>query len=236
MSGAALSLSGLVVSYGGITAVHGVSLDVPEATCVGVLGANGAGKTSLLRAVGGLEPVRRGRVLLYGTDVTGRDASARARAGIGHVLEGRRVFPGLSVRDNLALGATAARARGAKYTMEGVLALLPELVPHLGKVAGALSGGQQQMLAIGRALMGGPRVLLMDEPTNGLAPALVNRVEEIITRITKEGTAVLLVEQRLEVAKAVCSAIHILRRGELVGSSTPADPDLDRTLEDAYLS
>ncbi|GLZ06185.1 ABC transporter ATP-binding protein [Actinomadura sp. NBRC 104412] len=236
MTGDALSLSGLVVSYGGITAVHGVSLDVPEATCVGVLGANGAGKTSLLRAAGGLEPVRGGHVLLNGTDVTGKDAAARARMGLGHVLEGRRVFPGLSVRDNLALGATAVRGRTSTYTVDGVLALLPELVPHLGKAAGALSGGQQQMLAIGRALVGGPRVLLMDEPTNGLAPALVNRVEEIIMRITQEGTAVLLVEQRLEVAKAVCSRVHILQRGRLVGSGTPADPGLDRNLQDAYLS
>ena len=235
----ALSVENLGVSYGGIRAVSGVRFDVAPARCVGVFGANGAGKTSILRAIGGLVPAREGtRVRLAGERIDGLDAARKARAGLAHVLEGRHVFPALSVRENLVLGMSARRdvESDPHGPMGEMLQILPELTSQLDKAAGSLSGGQQQMLAIGRALIAEPTVVMMDEPTNGLAPMLVDRVIEIVNAVVRGGAAVLIVEQRLEVARAVCSEVHVLQRGAIISTTTGQDDVLEGVLYEAYLT
>ena len=231
-----LEIAGLGVSYGAVRAAEAIDLTIAPGACISLVGANGAGKTSILHGISGLVPTRPGTtVLLDGEDLIGLDACRRARAGLGHVLEGRHIFPELSVRENLALGA-AGRRRDAAKQIESVLELLPELRPALARPGGTLSGGQQQMLAIGRALAGDPKVLLMDEPTNGLASILVTRVVEIIRMITARGIAVLLVEQRLEVARAAGERIYILQRGRLIDEVDGDDGRLAEMVHAAYLS
>lgn len=228
----ALDVQGLVVRYGGVTAVRGVSLHVSGGTVLTILGANGAGKTSLLRGISALVPAR-GEVRFGGRNVSSMDAAARARAGAGHVLEGRHVFPDLTVAQNLRLGSLLSG--DPQPALETALELLPELKSMLGRKAGRLSGGQQQMLAIARAISGSPGVLLLDEPTNGLAPILVKRTIEVIKSIQLLGVAILLVEQRLEVAQALESDVLILQRGEVIGSGNGTEKDIERRVHAAYL-
>lgn len=226
-----LVIEGLEVRYGGVTAVSELSLTVEPATCTTLLGANGAGKTSTLRGVSGLESAS-GRVLLGDLDISSWSASRRARAGLGHVLEGRHVFPGLTVSDNLRVAA--GRAGGAPIV--DPLELLPELVPHLDRHAGGLSGGQQQMLAIARAVAAAPRAIILDEPTNGLSPKLVDRIIEIVALLRDAGFAVLLVEQRLEVAQRLDADVVVLRHGAAEHRGRGSDDDLADVLHHAYLS
>jgi branched-chain amino acid transport system ATP-binding protein len=233
----ALQVRDLDVSYGGVAAVRGVTIDVAPGVCVALVGANGAGKTSTLRAIGGL--IRcgaRARVSLDGRQIQRMPPADRARARLGHVLEGRHVFSALSVRHNLELGAMAARGRAAGFQLDQVLDLLPELRPLMDRPAAALSGGQQQLLAIGRALAGGPIVLMLDEPSNGLAPILVDRVVTIVREIRDQGVAVLLVEQRLEIAQAVGDEVHILQHGQIIHSTRGDDPELPGLVHAAYLN
>lgn len=231
-----LTVEGLRVTYGGVCAVEDIALAVAPGRCVALVGANGAGKTSTLHGIGGLVPTaRHGRIRLGGVPIHGMPAPRRARLGLGHVLENRHVFPNLSVRQNLELGAGAARGRKAKVGISDAYELLPELTPLRNRHAGALSGGQQQFLAIGRALAGGPTVLMLDEPTNGLAPLLVERVIEIVREIRDRGVGVLLVEQRLEVAQTVGDEVQILQHGCLVHATTGSDPDLPELVHAAYL-
>lgn len=231
-----LSVEGLRVTYRGVCAVEDVALDVRPGRCVALVGANGAGKTSTLHGIGGLVPAARdGRIRLNGKAIHGMPAPQRARLGLGHVLENRHVFPHLSVRQNLELGAGAARGRTSEVGISDAYELLPELTELRNRPAGTLSGGQQQFLAIGRALAGGPTVLMLDEPTNGLAPMLVERVIEIVRAIRTRGVGVLLVEQRLEVAQAVGDEIRILQHGQLVHTTTRDDPDLPELVHAAYL-
>jgi ABC-type branched-subunit amino acid transport system ATPase component len=237
MSGSALEITRLSVSYGAVRAASDVALAVPSGTCIALVGANGAGKTSILRGVSGLMSSRSGaEIRLAERDVSRMDACGRARAGLGHVLEGRHIFSGLSVQANLRLGAACARSGDPEQAVADVLEMLPELRPALDKPGGTLSGGQQQMLAIGRALVARPTVLLMDEPTNGLAPILVERVVEIIREITARDIGVLLVEQRLEVATAVGERVHVLQRGRIIEETAGDDDRLPALVHAAYLS
>jgi ABC-type branched-subunit amino acid transport system ATPase component len=236
---AELKVSDLSVSYRGVRAVSDVNLTIAAGGCVGIVGANGAGKTSTLHGIGGLVRARRGsRVQLGDLDLTGvRDPADRARLGLGQVLENRHVFPGLTVEENLAV-AHQHRA-GKDQTAWGrdlALSLFPELLDMLARKAGALSGGQQQFLAIARALCGQPRVLMLDEPTNGLAPLLIERVLEVLHELRRRGLTVLLVEQRVDVAVAVADSIEIMSKGRLVARASPDDPELEELVHKAYLS
>jgi ABC-type branched-subunit amino acid transport system ATPase component len=226
-----LVVENLSVHYGGVRAVSDLSVTVPAGTCTTLLGANGAGKTSALRGIGGLTKAS-GRVTLAGERLDHLPASGRAGAGLGHVLEGRHVFPGLTVAENIEV----ARRRARHEPKADPFDLLPELRPHLDRPAGGLSGGQQQMLAIARAVAGGPQAVMLDEPTNGLSPKLVNRTIDIIAALRNAGYAVLLVEQRLEVAQALESEVLVLRHGATEHRGFGTDADLPDLLHSMYLS
>jgi branched-chain amino acid transport system ATP-binding protein len=216
-----LSVSDLTVTYGGaVLAVDGVSFEVPDGGSVGLLGANGAGKTTLLRAITGLlryqnGQITRGGIHFDGRDVTGSDPSRLVAAGIAQVLEGRRVFRDLTVAENLRAGAFSARQRARENEVrEQVLTLFPVLRERLEQRAGFLSGGEQQMLAIGRALMAQPRMLLLDEPSLGLAPVIVDKIYEIVREINAQGVTILLVEQNANYALDVSSRGYVLETGK----------------------
>jgi ABC-type branched-subunit amino acid transport system ATPase component len=233
----ALKVDDLRVSYGAVQAVAGIQLAVEPGQCVGLVGANGAGKTSTLHAIGGLIPcARTSLVELAGASLDRVSAPERARRRLGHVLEGRHVFTDLTVGENLELGAAGGPRAGRKEALASALEVLPELVDMLGRPAGTLSGGQQQILAIGRALAGHPQILMLDEPTNGLAPILVNRVVSIIKDVRARGIGVLLVEQRLEVAQAACDVVHVLQHGKVIEVRRGDDPELPAIVHAAYLS
>ena len=224
-----LVVEGLEVSFGRIAVVHGVSLAVPEGAAVCLIGANGAGKTTVLRTVSGLVRPRAGRVRFGAVDITGRAAHRIAAAGLRQVPEGRQCFGELTVGENLLLGAylVPGRAEVARR-QEGVLARFPRLRERLGQVAGLLSGGEQQMLAIGRALMGAPRLLLLDEPSMGLAPLFVEEIFSIIAALKADGTTILLVEQNASAALDVSDYAYVLETGRIVlegaASVVAADP------------
>jgi ABC-type branched-subunit amino acid transport system ATPase component len=237
MSGAVLAVQNLRVEYAGVVAVNEISFNVPERSCTAIIGANGAGKSSILRALGGLTPCAAGsRVTLAGRRVEGMSAEQRARAGLGHVVEGRHIFPRLTVRENLQLGAVAAGKRRQDGTLERVFHVFPDLRQMLDRKGAALSGGQQQFLAIARAMMGEPTLLLLDEPTVGLAPRLVDQVGEVVRSLLDTGTTVLLVEQALSVVRAVGDDVHLLSHGQLIGTTTGSDPLLADRAAKAYLS
>jgi len=231
-----LQVEHLSVSYGAVAAVQDISIAVRKGECIAVIGANGAGKTSLLRGIGGLERCSSAtRVKLGSTPLHGLAADKRARAGLGHVLEHRHVFPGLSVRENLEIVPRRGNAP-VDAMLNRVLDLFPELRSNLDRRAGALSGGQQQFLAFGRAMMAEPGVLLLDEPTTGLAPILVQRIIESIQVLVREGTAVLLVEQALKVVEATAAEVSILSHGRIVDILKPGERSLADAAHAAYLS
>jgi branched-chain amino acid transport system ATP-binding protein len=215
-----LEVVDLHVGYGAAAIVQGVSVDVPDGRIAAVLGRNGVGKTTLIRAIAGLTPPRRGRVLLDGRDITGAPPHAIARLGVGLVPQGRRVFPSLDVREHLAVGARAGDGRG--WDAARVLALFPSLGARLHHRGGKLSGGEQGMLACGRALVGNPRILLMDEPSEGLAPLLVREFGRILVALKREGTAILLVEQNLAFALRVADHVYLMSKGRIVHECAPA--------------
>ncbi len=233
-----LSVQGLRGGYGRLEVLHGIDVEVPAGRLVTLLGANGAGKTTLLRVLSGLLPVGAGSVVLEGKDVTGTSTERLAALGLVHVPENRLVFPTLTVADNLALGgyarrrAPAAELSGAR---ERVLALFPRLQDRLGQVAGTLSGGEQQMLAIGRGLMSGPRVLLLDEPSVGLAPRLVGEIFAALARLRDEGLALLLIEQNARAAFGVADLACVMERGRLVMRGVPSELATDPRVQAAYL-
>ncbi len=230
---ALLRVEGLSAGYGGALAVDGLSLAVAPGEAVALLGANGAGKSTLLRAVLGLVPATGGRVLLDGEDITGLAPERRVRRGLGYVPEGRRVFPGMSVRDNLEVASPLGRARRAQ-DLERVFALFPALAGKAGERAWRLSGGQQQMLAVGRALMGRPRLLLLDEPSLGLSPKLAGEVFAAVRAVAGGGTAVLVAEQSAARALSVAGRVVLLRLGRVVHDG-PADALPADALRDAFL-
>ncbi len=219
-----LTIENLSVSYGPIRALQGVSLEVGPGQIVTLIGANGAGKSTTLRAISGLVPAQGGRILWEGRDITGLPPDRIMQGGIGHSPEGRRVFANMSVRENLELGAYSRRDRGnIRQDLDRVLGLFPRLQERLAQNAGTLSGGEQQMLAMGRALMGRPRLLLLDEPSLGLAPFLVRDIFGIIRDINGQGTTVLLVEQNAHMALGVAGWGYVLETGRIaMADAAPA--------------
>jgi branched-chain amino acid transport system ATP-binding protein len=226
----------LAVAHGGVTAVRGVSFDVDAGEIVGLIGPNGAGKSTTLHAIVGLASARSGDVELDGTSLAGRSPEAIARAGISLVPEGRRLFAELTVEENLRLGLAARRRGAANGALQDVYDLFPILEESRRRPAGVLSGGQQQQLAIARALVARPSVLLLDEPSLGLAPTIVDLVFSTLETIRDRGIAVLLVEQRAQRTVALADRTHVLANGELRLTLTPADAaDTDRMVA-AYFS
>jgi branched-chain amino acid transport system ATP-binding protein len=233
----ALALEALDVRYGGVQAVRGVSFEVAPGEIVGLIGANGAGKSSTLHAIMGLAPVAGGDVRLGGESLRGKRPEDIARSGIALVPEGRRIFSSLTVEENLRLGLAARRSRGpADGVLKGVYELFPIVEEFRARTAGALSGGQQQQLAIARALVAEPDVLLLDEPSLGLAPAVVDIVFDALAAIRDRGIAVLLVEQRAQRTVAAADRSHVLSNGELRLTLGPQSAGDTETLVAAYFS
>jgi branched-chain amino acid transport system ATP-binding protein len=211
-----LVVEGVAAGYGDLLAVRAVSLEVREGECVALIGANGAGKTTTLRAVSGLLPLRGGRVRLDGRSLAGLRPRDVVALGVAHVPEGRQVFPSLTVRENLEMGAQVPAARAVRgQTLEEVFALFPRLRERERQLAGTLSGGEQQMLAIGRGLMARPRLLLLDEPSLGLAPLAVRGIFEIVEALNRRGTTILLVEQSVRRALQLCHRGYVIENGEV---------------------
>jgi branched-chain amino acid transport system ATP-binding protein len=235
-AGQALAVSDLAVRYGGVWAVRSVSFTVAPGQSVGLIGANGAGKTSTLRALMGLVPRAEGELRFGDRDLSKVPARDMVRLGIGYVPEGRHVFAGLTVEKNLLLGAYARRWDGAtRDTLASVYDLFPVLGEMRGRLAGALSGGQQQMLAIGRALMARPALLLLDEPSMGLSPKLVEVIGETLLRLRDEGLSLLLVEQNAMLTFEVTTDCLVLENGEIALSGTAAELSRNARVRSIYV-
>ncbi|MFC0003193.1 ABC transporter ATP-binding protein [Micromonospora siamensis] len=231
-----LEINDLTLLYGRIQALHGISLTVNEGEVVALIGANGAGKTTTMRAISGLRPVASGSIVFDGTDVTKMRADLRVVRGIGQAPEGRGVFPGMSVVENLEMGAYTRRDRaGIAEDLKMVMDLFPRLAERRKQAGGTLSGGEQQMLAVGRALMARPRLLLLDEPSMGLAPKLIQQIFEIITRINEQGTTILLVEQNAQQALSRAHRGYVLETGRIVKEGSGRDLLHDPAVKEAYL-
>ncbi|MEU1982761.1 ABC transporter ATP-binding protein [Nocardia sp. NPDC019395] len=233
-----LEVDDIVVNYGRIQALHGISLQVVDGELVTLLGANGAGKTTTMRALSGLLPLTRGRIMFEGRDITRLKAHERVAAGLIQAPEGRGVFPGMTVQENLDMGCYARPFRHKpeyNTALEQVFELFPRLRERRKQVGGTLSGGEQQMLAIGRSLMARPRLLLLDEPSMGLAPMVIQQIFRIIAEINRAGTTVLLVEQNARQALARSHRGYIMETGEIV--KTGHGPQLldDPAVQAAYL-
>jgi branched-chain amino acid transport system ATP-binding protein len=229
--------------YGDSYVLHGLSLALRAGEIVAILGRNGMGKTTLIRSVAGLTPPRRGDILFGGSSVIGKTPYAIAQGGIAIVPQGRRIFKSLSVRENLLLPTSAlasrprqvAEAGRKRWTLDAVLAEFPQLAERLDHTGGSLSGGEQQMLAIGRALMANPSLILMDEPSEGLSPKLVQRVEEILRGLRASGHSILLVEQNLALALSVADSIHVISSGRFVYHGTPDELSANASVLDNHL-
>ena len=233
-----LELKDLTVSYGRIEAVRGISLTVEEGELVTLIGANGAGKTTTMRAVSGIRPLSRGSVWFDGRDITRMKAHERVIAGIVQAPEGRGVFPGMTVLENLEMGAYARVFKTkAEHdeTLGTVFALFPRLEERRSQVGGTLSGGEQQMLAIGRALMARPRLLLLDEPSMGLAPMMIQTIFRTVSEINATGTTILLVEQNAQQALSRSDRAYILETGEVVSTGEGRALLADPAVKQAYL-
>jgi branched-chain amino acid transport system ATP-binding protein len=235
-----LTISNLYAAYGKVEVLHGISLDVPKGQVVTLIGSNGAGKTTTMRAISGMIKPREGRVTLNGADVTGLDSHRIARAGLAHSPEGRRVFATMSVTDNLLLGAfprfTRSRPRGdIQSDLDRALELFPRLKERRNQLAGTLSGGEQQMLAMARAVMLNPEVILLDEPSMGLAPILVDEVFRIIARLKQSGVTMLLVEQFAAAALAVADYGYVLENGRIAVHGPAEKLRNDPAVKAAYL-
>jgi branched-chain amino acid transport system ATP-binding protein len=216
-----LKVAGLKSGYGLLPVLHGVDLEIAPGEVVGLLGRNGAGKTTLLRALAGALPLSGGRIEVGGKDVTARKAYQRARAGIAHVPQGRGIFGRLTVEENLEVGTRAAGSRDVKQALEEAYAYFPILRDRRTQLAGTFSGGQQQMLAIARALCGQPQVLLLDEPSEGIQPNIVEEIGVLVPRLASERSiAVLLVEQNLDLAFHATSRALVMDKGQIVHSAS----------------
>jgi branched-chain amino acid transport system ATP-binding protein len=231
-----LEVHDLDVFHGDAQALDGVSLSVAERSIVAIVGANGAGKTTLIRTIAGIHRPRGGRILWRGQDIAGLPSHRVCDLGIGQVAEGRQVFPSLSVAENLDLGAMIPRARATRAaTLARVLEMFPRLAERRHQAAGTLSGGEQQMLAIGRCLMGRPDLILFDEPSLGLAPAIVQQVLEIVGRLHAEGLTCVLVEQNVAVSLSLSAQAYVLENGRITLSGTGHDLLHDDRVRQAYL-
>jgi branched-chain amino acid transport system ATP-binding protein len=231
-----LAIGGLTAGYGKIGVLHGVDLTVGAGEIVALLGPNGAGKTTLLRAVSGLLAGTTGSVTFAGADLAGKSPRDIAQAGLAHVIEGHRVFTQLAVLDNLLLAAYDLPRGERTARVEEALEVFPEIAAKRHERAAALSGGQQQILAVAQGLVQRPRLLMLDEPSAGLSPVLVDRVLMVVRRLRETGTAVLLVEQLIEKALALADRVYALARGSIVLEAATAEADLPRRLEHAYLA
>jgi branched-chain amino acid transport system ATP-binding protein len=229
-----LQVGGLDAGYGKIAVLHGVDLTVGKAEIVALLGPNGAGKTTLLRAVSGLLPLNAGRIAFAGADLAGIGPRETARAGLVHVVEGHRIFTQLSVADNLLLAAYDVPRRERASRVEEALDYFPEIAEKRHDRGGTLSGGQQQMLAVAQGLVRRPRLLMLDEPSAGLSPVLVDRVLAVTRRLREGGTSVLLVEQLVDKALALADRVYALARGRIVLEAATGEADLKNRLEHAY--
>ena len=223
--------------YGDSYVLQGVSLSVGKGTVVAVLGRNGVGKTTLVRTVIAFTPARRGRVLFAGQDVTRLPAYRIAQAGMALVPQGRRVFASLTVRENLEIanGRSAPGRASLDWTLDAVLHVFPRLRERLSNRGGTLSGGEQQMLAIGRALIANPQLLLMDEPTEGLSPYVVEEIKQLILRLKQSGLSILLVEQNLELAVGVADLVYVMDKGRIACSVTPTELMANEPMMETYL-
>jgi branched-chain amino acid transport system ATP-binding protein len=231
-----LSVAGLDVFYGDAQALDGVALEVGEGDLVAIVGANGAGKTTLIRAIAGMLGPRAGSIRFRGRDITGWPSAKVCNLGIGQVAEGRQVFPSLTVAENLAMGAVIPRARAkASATRDEVLAMFPRLAERYRQAAGTLSGGEQQMLAIGRCLMGQPELIMFDEPSLGLAPAVVQDVFRTIKRLNERGITIVLVEQNVAVSLKLATRATVLENGRVVMAGSGAALLGDDRVRQAYL-
>ncbi len=226
----------LKVSFGGIQALKGISLRVEEGEIVTLIGANGAGKTTTLRTSSGLERPLEGSIWLDGKEITKSSPRSRVRHGLVHVPEGRRVFPGMTVMENLDLGAYMRKDRaGSAADLKMVFERFPVLADRKNQLAGTLSGGEQQMLAMGRGLMAKPRVLLLDEPSMGLAPLFVQEIFDIIVKIQEMGTTILLVEQNANMALQIASRAYVMETGKIVLQGDAAELLASDEVKHAYL-
>jgi branched-chain amino acid transport system ATP-binding protein len=230
-----LSIDHLTSTYGRIEVLHGISLVIDAGEIATLIGANGAGKTTLLRAISGVQPISGGDIRLEGRSIAGLPSHARVAVGISQVPEGRQLFAPLSVEDNLKLGAWSRPATEAASELARVYALFPMLAEMRQMPAGTLSGGQQQMLAIGRGLMAKPRLLLLDEPSMGLAPILVEQIFEAIRGLRRDGMTILLVEQNAYAALAIADQAYVLETGRVSMSGPAAEIRADQRVREAYL-
>jgi branched-chain amino acid transport system ATP-binding protein len=230
-----LSVENLRSSYGRIEALHGVSIEVAAGEIVTLVGANGAGKTTLLRAISGVQPISAGHIRFEGRSIESIPAHARIALGIAQVPEGRQLFAPLSVEDNLKLGAWTRRATDLDANIHRIYELFPMLAELRRATAGALSGGQQQLLAIGRALMAKPRLLLLDEPSMGLAPNLVDQILSLVLDLKRSGLTLLLVEQNASAALAIADRGYVLETGTITASGAASDIQGDKRVREAYL-
>lgn len=232
-----LSVEGLSVNYGRIEAIRGISFEVAEGSIVSLIGANGAGKSTTMKTISGLCSVRSGRIVFEGQDISKVPAHRRVELGITQSPEGRGVFAGMTVRENLEMGAysRADRKATAAKDFERVFGLFPRLEERAGQAAGTMSGGEQQMLAMGRALMGHPKLLLLDEPSMGLAPMLIAQIFDIIGEIRELGMTILLVEQNAAKALNIADSAYCLETGEITRQGTGAELAADPGIRAAYL-
>jgi branched-chain amino acid transport system ATP-binding protein len=236
VSAALLQVEGVDLFYGDAQALAGVSLDIAAGEIVAIVGANGAGKSSLIRTIHGIETPARGVLRFDGVDITGWPSHRVCEVGIGHVAEGRQVFPNLTVLENLEMGAVLKRARTAeKPTLERVFTLFPRLAERRRQAAGTLSGGEQQMLAVGRCLMGQPRLVMFDEPSLGLAPTIVQDVFRIVRRLNEEGLTILLVEQNVMASLKIAHRGYVLENGRIELSGRGVELLTNDRVRQAYL-
>lgn len=231
-----LELDNISLAYGRIQALHGISLTVGEGEIVALIGANGAGKSTTMRAISGLRPVSHGAIRFDGQDITKMRADLRVVRGVSQSPEGRGIFPGMSVRENLEMGAYTRRNRAEiDEDLERVFTLFPRMKEREKQSGGTLSGGEQQMLAVGRALMSRPKLLLLDEPSMGLAPMLIQQIFDIIVEINQQGTTILLVEQNAQQALSRAHRAYVLETGRIVKDGTGNELLHDPAVKDAYL-
>jgi branched-chain amino acid transport system ATP-binding protein len=231
-----LSVQDLDLFYGDAQALDGVSLEVPKGDIVAIVGANGAGKSSLIRTIAGIERPRSGKIVFNGRPIHGLESHAICNLGIGQVAEGRQVFPSLTVLENLEMGGLLPRARaGAQRTLEDVLAMFPKLAERRSQLAGTMSGGEQQMLAIARCLMGAPELIMFDEPSLGLAPLVVQEVLHSIRVLNGRGITILLVEQNVAVSLKLSNRAYVLENGRIVMSGPGEQLLHDDRVRQAYL-
>ena len=229
-----LKIENLAVNYGGIEAVKGISFEVPEKSIVTLIGANGAGKSTTLRTIAGLVPVKSGKITFFGNDITGKRSNDIVRSGITLVPEGRRVFPDLTVVENIKIGADL-RHDDLSEDIRWVYDLFPRLKERSWQQAGTLSGGEQQMLAVARALMSHPKLMMMDEPSLGLAPLIVKGIFDIIKEVNKQGVTVLLIEQNANMALKTADRGYVLETGSITLSGTGAELLANDAVKKAYL-